>query len=93
MELHIVYSIYSNKKLNRSSSLQIMLYAGIVSTTFLFALPLYLFVEAPACQLQKLLLSPKRRPQKGIEDANANHVKPTGIGGSSISVSTVSTHM
>ncbi|CAD0205680.1 unnamed protein product [Chrysodeixis includens] len=53
----------------------IMLYAGIVSTTYLFALPLYLFVEAPACQLQKLLLGPKRKPREK-EDTNANHVKP-----------------
>lgn len=70
-----------------------MLYAGIVTTTFLFALPLHLFAEAPACALQKVLLGPKRRPKKEIEDANANHVKPSGIGGSTISVSTVSTHM
>lgn len=68
---------------------QIMLYAGIVSTTYLFALPLYLFVEAPACQLQKLLLGPKRRVQQK-EDLNANQVKP-GI--SNVSVSTVSTHI
>ncbi|KAJ8708819.1 hypothetical protein PYW08_010201 [Mythimna loreyi] len=70
----------------------IMLYAGIVSTTYLFALPLYLFVEAPACQLQKLLLGPKRRPQERNEkeDANANQVKP-GI--SNVSVNTVSTHI
>nr|XP_004923472.2 O-acyltransferase like protein [Bombyx mori] len=67
----------------------IMLYAGIVSTTYLFALPLYLFVEAPACQLQKLLLGPKRRIQQK-EDLNANQVKP-GI--SNVSVSTVSTHI
>lgn len=66
-----------------------MLYAGIVSTTYLFALPLYLFVEAPSCQLQKLLLGPKRRP-KEKEDTNANHVKP-GI--SNVSVNTVSTHI
>lgn len=69
-----------------------MLYAGIVTTTYLFALPLYLFVEAPACQLQKLLLGPKRRSEgrKEKEDANANHVKP-GI--SNMSVNTVSTHI
>ncbi|CAB3240482.1 unnamed protein product [Arctia plantaginis] len=67
----------------------IMLYAGIVSTTYLLALPLHLFVEAPACQLQKLLLGPNRRP-KATEDVNANHVKP-GI--SNVSVSTVSTHI
>ncbi|XP_022837203.1 O-acyltransferase like protein-like [Spodoptera litura] len=69
----------------------IMLYAGIVTTTYLFALPLYLFVEAPACQLQKLLLGPKRKPErKEMEDSNANHVKP-GI--SNVSVNTVSTHI
>lgn len=68
-----------------------MLYAGIVTTTYLFALPLYLFVEAPACQLQKLLLGPKRRPERNEkEDSNANHVKP-GI--SNVSVNTVSTHI
>jgi hypothetical protein len=66
-----------------------MLFAGIVCTTYLFALPLYLFVEAPACQLQKLLLGPKRKPKKE-EDSNGNHVKP-GI--STVSVSTVSTHI
>ncbi|XP_013168704.1 PREDICTED: regulator of hypoxia-inducible factor 1-like [Papilio xuthus] len=66
----------------------IMLFAGIVCTTFLFSLPLYLFAEAPACQLQKILLTP-RRPQKE-EDANGNQVKP-GI--STVSVSTVSTHI
>ncbi|XP_060807867.1 regulator of hypoxia-inducible factor 1 [Amyelois transitella] len=68
----------------------IMLFAGIVCTTYLCALPLYLLVEAPACQLQKLLLGPKRRPKKDQEDTNANHVKP-GI--STVSVSTVSTHI
>ncbi|CAH2057841.1 unnamed protein product, partial [Iphiclides podalirius] len=67
----------------------IMLFAGIVCTTFLTSLPLHLFVEAPACQLQKILLSPKR-PQKESENANVNHVKP-GI--STVSVSTVSTHI
>lgn len=67
-----------------------MLYAGIVSWTYLMALPLYLFVEAPACALQKLYLGPKRRPKKELEDNNANHVKP---GLSSISVNTVSTHI
>ncbi|XP_068624232.1 nose resistant to fluoxetine protein 6-like [Battus philenor] len=66
----------------------IMLFAGIVSMTFLFSLPLYLFVEAPACQLQKILLNP-RRPQKE-EHMNGNQVKP-GI--STVSVSTVSTHI
>lgn len=72
-------------------SFQIMLFAGIVATTYIFSLPLYLFVEAPACQLQKLLLGPKRRPTKKEEhDANANQVKP-GI--STVSVSTVSTHI
>ncbi|KAJ0171675.1 hypothetical protein K1T71_012438 [Dendrolimus kikuchii] len=68
----------------------IMLYAGIVTWTYLWALPLYLFVEAPFCQLQKLLLGPKRRPRAEKEDTNGNCVKP-GI--SSISVSTVSTHI
>ncbi|XP_059044863.1 regulator of hypoxia-inducible factor 1-like [Achroia grisella] len=68
----------------------IMLFAGIVCTTYLCALPLHLFVEAPACQLQKILLGPKRRPRKEQEDNNANHVKP-GI--STVSVSTVSTHI
>ncbi|RVE45486.1 hypothetical protein evm_009825 [Chilo suppressalis] len=67
----------------------IMLYAGIVCTTYLVALPLHLFVEAPACQLQKILLGPKRRP-KMTEDTNGNQVKP-GI--STVSVSTVSTHI
>ncbi|CAG5030767.1 unnamed protein product [Parnassius apollo] len=67
----------------------IMLFAGIVCTTFLCSLPLHLFVEAPACQLQKILLSP-RRPQKEPENTNVSRVKP-GI--SNISVSTVSTHI
>lgn len=66
-----------------------MLYAGIVTTTYIVSLPLHLLVEAPACQLQKLLLGPKRKP-KETEDVNANHVKP-GI--SNVSVSTVSTHI
>ncbi|KAI5633009.1 O-acyltransferase like protein-like [Phthorimaea operculella] len=68
----------------------IMLFAGIVTFTYLWSLPLYLFVEAPACQLQKLLLGPKRRPNKEERDSNANQVKP-GI--STVSVSTVSTHI
>ncbi|CAG9792326.1 unnamed protein product [Diatraea saccharalis] len=67
----------------------IMLYAGIVCTTYIWALPLYLFVEAPACQLQKILLGPKRKP-KVMEDSNGNQVKP-GI--STVSVSIVSTHI
>ncbi|XP_072946464.1 nose resistant to fluoxetine protein 6-like [Epargyreus clarus] len=65
----------------------IMLFSGIVCTTFLASLPLHLFVEAPACQLQKILLGPKR-PRK--EDDTSNQVKP-GI--STVSVSTVSTHI
>ncbi|KAM3956369.1 nose resistant to fluoxetine protein 6 [Aphomia sociella] len=68
----------------------IMLFAGIVCTTYLCALPLHLFVEAPACQLQKILLGPKRKPRKEQEDNNATQVKP-GI--STVSVSTVSTHI
>ncbi|XP_063834108.1 O-acyltransferase like protein-like [Ostrinia nubilalis] len=68
----------------------IMLFAGIVCTTYLWALPLYLFVEAPACQLQKILLGPKRKPKMEQEDNNGNQVKP-GI--STVSVSTVSTHI
>ncbi|KAL4709676.1 hypothetical protein ACJJTC_007407 [Scirpophaga incertulas] len=68
----------------------IMLYAGIVCTTYLFALPLYLFVEAPFCKLQKLLLGRKRKPKMKTEDKTQNKVKP-GI--STVSVSTVSTHI
>ncbi|KAG7296731.1 hypothetical protein JYU34_020637 [Plutella xylostella] len=68
----------------------IMLFGGIVTVTYLFSLPLHLFVEAPACALQKLLLTPKRRPKNEQEDDNGNQVKP-GI--STVSVSTVSTHI
>ncbi|XP_063633549.1 O-acyltransferase like protein-like [Cydia splendana] len=68
----------------------IMLYAGIVTTTYLWSLPLYLFVEAPACALQKFLLGPKRRPRKEQEANGNGHVKP---GQSTVSVSTVSTHI
>lgn len=67
-----------------------MLFGGIVTVTYLFSLPLHLFVEAPACALQKLLLTPKRRPKNEQEDDNGNQVKP-GI--STVSVSTVSTHI
>ncbi|XP_038217990.1 regulator of hypoxia-inducible factor 1-like isoform X2 [Zerene cesonia] len=63
----------------------IMLYAGIVSTTYLFSLPLHLFVEAPACALQKIWFGPRRQPRE--EPMN---VKP---GVSTVSVSTVSTHI
>nr|XP_026488553.1 nose resistant to fluoxetine protein 6-like [Vanessa tameamea] len=65
----------------------IMLYAGIVCTTYILSLPLHLFVEAPACQLQKILFGPKRQTKE--REMNAK-VKP-GI--SNVSVSTVSTHI
>ncbi|XP_041972225.1 O-acyltransferase like protein-like [Aricia agestis] len=66
----------------------IMLFAGIVCTTYLWSLPLHLFVEAPACQIQKIFFGAK--VQKRDREEKSTKVKP-GI--SSVSVSTVSTHI
>ncbi|XP_032521983.2 O-acyltransferase like protein-like [Danaus plexippus] len=66
----------------------IMLFCGIVCSTYLLSLPLHLFVEAPACQIQKILFGSRR--QKKHEENNTVTVKP-GI--SNVSVSTVSTHI
>nr|XP_032521984.1 O-acyltransferase like protein-like isoform X2 [Danaus plexippus plexippus] len=66
----------------------IMLFCGIVCSTYLLSLPLHLFVEAPACQIQKILFGSRR--QKKHEEHNTVTVKP-GI--SNVSVSTVSTHI
>ncbi|CAG9568553.1 unnamed protein product [Danaus chrysippus] len=66
----------------------IMLFCGIVCSTYLLSLPLHLFVEAPACQIQKILFGSRR--QKKQEEHNTVTVKP-GI--SNVSVSTVSTHI
>lgn len=68
-----------------------MLFGGIVTSTYLCSLPLYLFVEAPACNLQKLLLTPKKRPSKESPETMGK-VNP-GLSTSTVSVNTVSTHI
>ncbi|XP_073960898.1 LOW QUALITY PROTEIN: nose resistant to fluoxetine protein 6-like [Choristoneura fumiferana] len=70
----------------------IMLYAGIVTWTYIWSAPLYLLVEAPFCALQKHWLGPRRRPRKDHE-ANGNGNTQVKPGVSTVSVSTVSTHI